>query len=64
MGIPHILLSYSVFQTVEYQGLDECYEQDLKFTIKKKNQREPDMVITGILIFLLKGLTKFRKLCF
>ena len=34
--MPHILLSSSVFQTVEYQGLDRCYEQDLKFTIKKK----------------------------
>lgn len=31
----YISLELFVFQTVEYQGLDRCYEQDLKFTIKK-----------------------------
>ena len=34
--MPHILLSSSVFQTVEYHSLGRCYEQDLKLTIKKK----------------------------
>lgn len=55
-GMPHILLSSSVFQTVEYHGLGRCYEQDLKLTIKKKS--EPDMVVTEILIFSLKGLSE------
>ena len=49
MGIPHILWSYFVFQSVEYRGLGRYYEQDLEFTLKKEKERKKRKCQTQLL---------------